>query len=615
MAPKRAKSIDNVASKRPRRVIDLEMKLKVIKEYESGKSVMVIARQSGMSHSTIATILKNKNKVTEAVKGSASLKATRLTKIREGPISYMEKLLMTWIEDQAQKHIPLSTMTITTKAKSLFAMLKEKAGPDYNVEFTASSGWFQRFKNRYSLNNVKVSSESVGADIKAAEEFLENLDELIVEENYLPEQIFNMDETSLFWKWMPERTFFHKEAKSVPGFKAFKDRITVLLGGNVAGYKLKPFVIWHSENPKAFKHINKHTLPVYYRSNKKSWMTQLLFQDALLNCYASEMEKYCLENNIPFKILLILDSAPGHPPFIGDLHPNIKLVFLPPHTTSLIQPMDQGVKETFKAYYLRRTFAQAIAATEEDTEKTLMKFWKDYNIYDCIKNLAWAWGDVTKEYMNGIWKNTLKRFGHDCKGFAKEEEVAKISKAVVEMASNFNLGVDEDDNEELLEVVPEELTNEELLELEQERIAEEEAREKETAEEEKEEEPQRKFTVMGLAEAFADLNKLLKKFENMDPNTERFSFIERNVHGALSAYKQIYDEKKKQTTQTTMDIFLKRVTPLQEEPQAGPSGCNPEEGIVIIGDDSSLQVIAPEDPPVGQDVEVEDSDIDDPDPV
>jgi len=344
-------------------VIDLETQLKVIKDYKSGKSVMVTARQSGVSHSTIATILKNKNKVTEAAKGSASFKATRLTKIREGSISCMEKLLMTWIEDQTQKGIPLSTMTITTKAKSLFVMLKEKAGLD-DVEFTASSRWFQPFKNRYSLHNVKMSSESASADVKAAEEFLETLDKLIVEENYLPEQIFNMDETSLIWKWMPERTFFHKEGKSVPGFKAFKDRITVLVGGNVAGYKLKPFVIWRNENPKAFKHINKHTLPVYYRSNKKSWMTHLLFQNALLNYYASEMEKYCLENNIAFKIMLILDSAPGHCPFIGDLHPNIKLVFLPPHTTSLIQPMDQGVKETFKAYYLIRNFAQAIAATE-----------------------------------------------------------------------------------------------------------------------------------------------------------------------------------------------------------------------------------------------------------
>ena len=46
----------------------------------------------------------------------------------------------------------------------------------------------------------------------------------------------------------------------------------------------------------------------------------------------------------------------------------------------------------------------------------------------------------------------------------QDEEVAKISRAVVEMANNFNLGVDEDHIEELLDVVSEELTNEELLE-------------------------------------------------------------------------------------------------------------------------------------------------------
>ena len=53
------------------------------------------------------------------------------------------------------------------------------------------------------------------------------------------------------------------------------------------------------------------------------------------------------------------------------------------------------------------------------------------------------------------------------------------------MANNFNLGVDEDDMEELLEVVPEEWTNEELLELEQEHIAEEEEEKRKLLEKEK----------------------------------------------------------------------------------------------------------------------------------
>lgn len=95
----------------------------------------------------------------------------------------------------------------------------------------------------------------------------------------------------------------------------------------------------------------------------------------------------------------------------------------------------------------------------------------------------------------------------------------------------------------LLKAVPKELTNEELLELEQERITEEDEREKKTAGEK--EEPPRNFTVKGSAEAFADLTKLLKQFVNMDPNTRKFSLIERNVHGAVSACRKIYVEKKK----------------------------------------------------------------------
>lgn len=51
-------------------------------------------------------------------------------------------------------------------------------------------------------------------------------------------------------------------------------------------------------------------------------------------------------------------------------------------------------------------------------------------------------------------------------------------------------------------------------------------------------EPTGKFTVK------ADLSKL-KIFEKMESNPKSFSLIERNIHDAVFAYKQIYDEKKK----------------------------------------------------------------------
>lgn len=53
-------------------------------------------------------------------------------------------------------------------------MLKENSGPKCNVEFSASSGLLKRFKDHYSIDNVKVSGESASADVKAAENFLEN---------------------------------------------------------------------------------------------------------------------------------------------------------------------------------------------------------------------------------------------------------------------------------------------------------------------------------------------------------------------------------------------------------------------------------------------------------
>ena len=50
---------------------------------------------------------------------------------------------------------------------------------------------------------------------------------------------------------MPSRTFIATEEKSMPGIKASKDRLILLLGMNSVGdLKLKPVLIYYSENPR-----------------------------------------------------------------------------------------------------------------------------------------------------------------------------------------------------------------------------------------------------------------------------------------------------------------------------------------------------------------------------
>ena len=65
---------------------------------------------------------------------------------------------------------------------------------------------------------------------------------------------------------MPSRTFTDREKRSVSGFKGSKDRLTLLLGTNaVDNLKLKPVLIYHSENPRVLRIYIKSTLPVFYK--------------------------------------------------------------------------------------------------------------------------------------------------------------------------------------------------------------------------------------------------------------------------------------------------------------------------------------------------------------
>jgi hypothetical protein len=88
-------------------------------------------------------------------------------------------------------------------------------------------------------------------------------------------------------------------------------------------------------------------------------------------------------------IIIFLDNAACHPKL--DIS-NIKLAWVPPNTTSIIQPMDQGIIYCVKLYYRRLLMQSLIAnvdkisvlselsteyriATEKTRQKTLHEFW------------------------------------------------------------------------------------------------------------------------------------------------------------------------------------------------------------------------------------------------
>jgi hypothetical protein len=74
-------------------------------------------------------------------------------------------------------------------------------------------------------------------------------------------------------------------------------------------------------------------LPVTWQSNSKAWVTATLFQDWLSDSFVPAVKVYFLKSNLSFKSLLLLESAQGHPQSLGDLFPEVKVVFLPSDTS------------------------------------------------------------------------------------------------------------------------------------------------------------------------------------------------------------------------------------------------------------------------------------------
>lgn len=104
--------------------------------------------------------------------------------------------------------------------------------------FSASSDWFSGFKNCYDFHNAKLSGEAESAEV--AKTFSIVLRNLIDEEGYTLDQIFNFDETSICWKQI---LYVPNEETQAPMFKATTDQLTMMLGANVSGdLKLKP--VW-----------------------------------------------------------------------------------------------------------------------------------------------------------------------------------------------------------------------------------------------------------------------------------------------------------------------------------------------------------------------------------
>ena len=234
--------------------MSLEEKCLILERVKDGTSVSEIAKSLHVNRSTIASIVKMKDTILLHKNSSKVVKKAKKLVKRKSLFVEMESLLKDWLCDQNSKNIPISTLTLQRKASVIYDKLTTQYGAPSNEsnKFVASKGWFNRFRMRENLRNIKFQGEKASCDVGAAQKFIRQLDEFIIKHKYEKEQIFNVDETALFWKRVPDRTFLASLQSTDAGLKTIKERLTLLFGGNSSGdCKLKPMLIHRAQNPRA----------------------------------------------------------------------------------------------------------------------------------------------------------------------------------------------------------------------------------------------------------------------------------------------------------------------------------------------------------------------------
>ncbi|GIY88508.1 hypothetical protein CDAR_187021 [Caerostris darwini] len=409
-----------------KKMMSIELKREIIEKHEQGVRVVDLSRQYGRSTSMICSVLKRK----ESIKSVTPAKGlTIISKLRTTLHENMEKLLMVWVTEKQLQGDTLTQTIICEKARAIYGDLLKQT-PQTSIDeaseesFKASRGWFENFKKRSGIHSVVRHGEAASSDMKAAEDYIKTFSDLIKAQGYISQQVFNCDETGLFWKKMPNRTYITAEEKMMPGHKPMKDRLTLALCANASGdCKIKPLLVYHSENPRAFKShkILKEKLQVMWRSNPKAWVTRKFFVEWVNLVFGPTVKKYLQENNLPVQALLILDNAPAHPPNLEDDILEelkfIKVLYLPPNTTPILQPMDQ----------------QAWLGV---TTKTLTSAWKK------------LWPEAVAERI-----------------YEELEPGVSVEEEIVSLGKSMGLEVEERDVNELIEEYTQELTTEEIQEL------------------------------------------------------------------------------------------------------------------------------------------------------
>ena len=365
---------------------------------DKGEKGTNLAQEFGISKQQISDIRKNNDKILKFTDSIETSKGLNRKSLKLADDEQLDLALYAWFIQQRSSGTPISGPLLQEKAKHFSTQLNTEAA---DREFKASSGWLEKFKTRHGIRNLSIQ----GKKLSAAEE------------------------------------------KSAPGLKKAKDRLTVLGCTNATGtHKLKPILIGKSAKLRCFKHVNMDALPVIYKSQRNAWMNLEIFAEWFKKDFVPAVKSHQRSQNIRYpKALLLIDNCSAHPDELSSRDGSITCLFLPPNTTSLIQPMDQGVLQAMKNRYKRKLLQKVICSQDIDQTQSIKDIVKLHTVKDALYMLSDAWYEGSTESICKAY-DKLRIHSHNSESNSQLEfREDNIAESMVEKLEH----VQQPDNEEM----------------------------------------------------------------------------------------------------------------------------------------------------------------------
>lgn len=204
-------------SGRTREVLTLADKIKILEEVDKHVGSRVeLARRLNLPITTLNTIVYKRAKI-ELNAAKCGPLAKKRSRIQEGKHRELETLLLEFFNQSRASNMPISGPILMEQAKELALKL------EIDEEFVASSGWLHKFKKRNGISQKMISGESAAVNDETVDVWKKQTLPALIQ-GYEPRNVFNADETGLFYKLLLDRTLAMRDDKCFGG-KRSKERV------------------------------------------------------------------------------------------------------------------------------------------------------------------------------------------------------------------------------------------------------------------------------------------------------------------------------------------------------------------------------------------------------